>query len=64
MINAQERDEILVGQRNFYVYGMIEYTDSLNAQHRHRYCYRLLFNEGPNSVIAAPDGPDSYWEHT
>jgi hypothetical protein len=63
-VRASERDKVLAGDEQLFVFGFVEYRDTRGTRHRHAWCYRFVFDDGPNSVAFVPAGNDAYWENT
>jgi hypothetical protein len=63
-IDGTEIRDVLVGNKEIYIYGRIEYSGLGQLPHIHRFAYSLLFEGGDASVRFYPAGRDSYWENT
>jgi hypothetical protein len=46
-----------------YMYGLMRYEDALRMPHVIRFCYRLRFKGGEESLSFQPEGGAAYWEY-
>jgi hypothetical protein len=63
-IDGNRIRELLAGNSEFFVWGMLEYSGIAPSPHKTRFAYRMIFDDNGNSKQFYPDGPDSYWENT